>query len=87
MLFQKNTTKLEPRWRGPFWIARYGRSHGTLFELEQLNKRKIWETFHGDQLKTFSLRTGYLVESSDPRKFPLEQTIQTVWTKNKKKVS
>ena len=48
MLFQKNTTKLEPCWRDPFWIARYRGSHRTSFELEQLNKRKIRETFHKD---------------------------------------
>lgn len=60
MLFQKGTGKLQPRWRGPFKISNYGGSHGTSFTLKQLNGRGIKGTFHGDDLKAFIPRTGYL---------------------------
>jgi len=47
MLYQKDTKKLQPRWRGPFKISGYGGSHATSFTLIQLNGRKFRGTFHG----------------------------------------
>ena len=74
MLYQEHSGKLQPRWRGPFQISAYGGSHGLSFCLKQLNGRKIRGKFHGDHLKTFLPRTGYLAEANPP---PLPQT-QTI---------
>lgn len=75
MLFQKSTGKLEPRWRGPFRIASYGGSHSSSFVLQQLNGRKIKHTYHGDHLKKFIPRTGYLSDSNFPS-LPQQQNIR-----------
>ena len=74
MLHQKNTNKLEPRWRGPFRISGYGGSHGVSFRIQQLNGRMIRGTFHGDHIKTFVPRAGYLSDRSE--QYPLQQTIR-----------
>ena len=60
MVYQKGVAKLQPRWRGPFRIKGYGGSHGVSFTLQQLNGRGIRGTFHGDHLKEYRPRTGYL---------------------------
>jgi hypothetical protein len=73
MLHQRTSGKLQPRWRGPFRIQDYGGSHGKSFVLRQLNRRKIRGTFHGDDLKTFVPRTGYL---DDGLILPTQQTIR-----------
>ena len=74
MLYQKNTGKLQPRWRGPFRVAGYGGSHGLSFTLQQLDGSAIRGTFHGDHLKKFSPRTDYLA-ASNPL-LPLRQNIR-----------
>ena len=74
MLFQKDTGKLEPRWRGPFKVAEYG-SHGVFYLLVQLNGRKIRGSFHGDHLKKFVPRTGHLTGPSTSI-FPTNQSIR-----------
>jgi len=75
MVYQKNTGKLEPRWRGPFKVVGYGGTHGVSFVLQQLNGRKIRGTFHGDYLKTYVPRTGYLADlATSP--LPQMQTIR-----------
>jgi hypothetical protein len=77
MLYQKKTGKLEPRWRGPFRISGYGGSHGISFTLVQLNGRKIRGSFHGDHLKTFTPRTGYLLPGGPLMDIlPQQQTIR-----------
>jgi len=43
------------------------------FILRQLNGRKIRGTFHGDDLKTFTPRSGYL---DDGLVLPIQQTIR-----------
>lgn len=60
MIYQKRTAKMEARWRGPFRITGYGGVHGLSWEVSQLNGRKIRGAFHGDHLKPFIERTGYL---------------------------
>ncbi len=75
MLYQESTRKLEPRWRGPFRISKYGGTHGRSFLLRQLNGRGIRGSFHGDHLKHFIPRTGYLAGSSVPL-LPPQQTIR-----------
>lgn len=64
MLYQKDTRKLEPRWRGPFQINGYEGSHGSFFTLVQLNGRGIRGALHGDHLRRLISRTGYLIEPS-----------------------
>jgi hypothetical protein len=75
MLYQERTRKLQPRWRGPFRISGYGGSHGVSFTLIQLNGRGIKGTFHGDHLRRFVPRTGYLAGLSPPSFLP-QQTIR-----------
>ena len=75
MLYQKVTKKLQPRWRGPFRISGYGGTHGRSFTLQQLNGRKVRGKFHGDHLKKFVPRSGYLATPTDPQ-LPQRQTIR-----------
>ncbi len=77
MIYQKRTTKMEARWRGPFWITGYGGVHGLNWEVSQLNGRKIQGTFHGDHLMPFYERTGYLAT---------EETFQPWQTVRRKRV-
>jgi hypothetical protein len=80
MLHQKDTAKLEPRWRGPFALAAPGGSHGISWKLRQLNGRAIRGTFHGDHLKRFIPRTGYLSGNEEP----LPTTLNLRRTRKKK---
>ena len=49
MLHQKNKLgKLQPRWKSPFKMVKYGGTHGRNFILKQFNGRKIKNTFRGD---------------------------------------
>jgi len=81
MLWQKDVGKLQARWRGPFKISGHRGTHGRSFTLEQLNGRRIKGTFHGDHLKTFVPRTGYL---ADPNPDPVPQK-QSIRHRGKKK--
>ena len=77
MLYQKNTTKLQPRWRGPFRILDYSSIYSTSFTLKQLNGRSIKGTFHGNHLKTFKPRKGHLTkEGLLPLPLPQQQNIR-----------
>ena len=68
MVYQKNEGKLEPRYRGPFRISSVG-EHETSFRLRQLDGRRIRDPIHGDQLRLFVSRTGYL--ALGPNEFEL----------------
>lgn len=80
MVWQKQQGKLEPRWRGPFRIVGYGGAHGLTFKLAQLNGKAIRGIFHGDHLKLFKPRGGYLSDltvSTIPKEtYPSQQTIR-----------
>ena len=65
MLHQERSGKLQPRWRGPFQISEYAGSHGLSSKLQQLNGRPIRGSFHGDHLKRFVPRSGYLASHDD----------------------
>ena len=65
MLYQKNTGKLQPRWRGPFAINGFGSERMLSYTIRQLNGRLIKGTFHGNHLKRFTPRTGHLQKPSD----------------------
>ena len=84
MLYQKKHTKLAPRWRGPFRIQGYGGTHQLSFVLVQLNGRKIRGTFHGNHLKIFKPRTGYLSDPSREEDLLLFQTIRVPKSKKKR---
>jgi hypothetical protein len=83
MLWQKNTIKLESRWRDSFKIFDYDESHDIFFILIQLNDRKIRDSFHDDQLKTFTSRTDYLVNKFITETLPQQQTIRKSRVKKK----
>ncbi|SLM38554.1 Ribonuclease H-like domain [Lasallia pustulata] len=72
-LHQRESTKLGPRWRGPFVIARAG-EHGS-FHLQQVNGRRIKRTFHGDDLRVLQPRTGHLASASEPT-YPAYQNLR-----------
>lgn len=67
VLYQKKSGKLEPRWRCPFVVLE-PEEPGISYRLHQLNGRRIKGTFHGNHLKLFRPRRGYL---ADPSATPL----------------
>ena len=74
MIYQKNTKKLEPRWRGPFSVEGFASIRGVSYTLRQLNGRKIKGSFHGNHLKSFIPREAHLADHSNA--FLPEQTIR-----------
>lgn len=84
MLFQKDVGKLKARWRGPFMIRGYGGTHGKSYTLKQFNGRNIRDLFHGNHLKLFVPRKGYLSDPTTDLVFPREQTIRAPRKRNKK---
>ncbi|RKF60559.1 hypothetical protein OnM2_049059 [Erysiphe neolycopersici] len=62
--------KLHAAYRGPFVVTGYGGHNRKNFSIQQVNGERVKNTFHGDQLKPFRLREGYLVTEQ-------EQTIPT----------
>ncbi len=83
MLYQKDTGKLQARWRGPFRIYGFGESHGVSYKPRQFNGRKIKGIFHGNHLKLFTPRRGFLADTDSA--FPSEQTIRAPRPRRKKK--
>lgn len=57
--------KLRPAYRGPFKITAFGGDHDKSFRLRQLDGILIRSNFHGDQLKPFRVREGYLVSKAE----------------------
>ncbi|RKF77877.1 putative eka-like protein [Golovinomyces cichoracearum] len=57
--------KLRASYRGPFVILGYGGDHGRSYVLRQISGQPIYRTFHGDQLKLFRPREGYLVSKHE----------------------
>ena len=51
LLHQKESAKLEARWRGPFVVDKPG-EHAS-FHIRQVNGCQIKRTFHGDDLRVF----------------------------------
>ena len=76
MLYQKDTGKLQARWRGSFRIDGFGGSHGVSYKLRQCTGRKMKGIFHGNHLKAFTPRRGYLADADNGPTFPSEQTIR-----------
>ena len=83
MLYQKKHIKLASRWRDLFRIFEYEDTHQLSFILNQLNDRKIRETFHENHLKIFKSRTEYFSDSFREEDLLQYQTIRM--SKSKKK--
>ena len=60
MLYQKNTGKLRPKWRGPFMIDDYGSERQLSYRLRQLHGRRIKGKLHGASLARFTNTVGVL---------------------------
>lgn len=58
-------------------------AHGVSFSIRELSGRKISGTFHGDDLKHYISRTGYLSSPNDLH-FPVQQTIRRVRQRKKR---
>lgn len=66
MVYQKMTAKLEPRWRGTFRIVGLGGTRGVSWQISQLGGRGLRGTYHGDHLRPFRPRQGYLFNGELP---------------------
>lgn len=67
--------KLRPTWRGPFVIAGFGGDMGKSYCLRQIEGTAIPRHYHGDTLKPFRLREGYLISEKEER-IPILQNIR-----------
>ncbi|KAI1004034.1 hypothetical protein K3495_g4176 [Podosphaera aphanis] len=57
--------KLCASYRGPFIISGLAGDNGKSYTLRQVNGEPIRNTYHGDQLRPFRLREGYLVTDEE----------------------
>ncbi|POS81641.1 hypothetical protein EPUL_006635, partial [Erysiphe pulchra] len=67
--------KLRPTWRGPFVIVGFGGDMGKSYKLRQINGTPIPRHYHGDSLKKFRLREGYLI-TGEEESLPVFQSIR-----------
>lgn len=86
MLFQKDVGKLKAPWRGPFVVRGYGGTHGISYTLKQFNGRNIRGLFHGNYLKPFVPRKGYLSDPATDLVPPGEQTIRAPRKRNEERI-
>jgi len=77
MLYDKESSKkkLRPSWRGPFVITGPGGDHEKSFQIRQIDGTPIKFTYHGDHLKVFRLREGYL-RTGEEESLPVYQNIR-----------
>ena len=75
MPHQKESGKLEPRWKGLFIVEKFAGSHGKSYKIRQIGGKIIKGTFHRDHLKEFVPRKGHLRGPSEPA-LPHDQTIR-----------
>ncbi|RKF62008.1 hypothetical protein OnM2_036085 [Erysiphe neolycopersici] len=67
--------KLGPAYRGPCKVTAYGDCYKKSYKIRQLDGTLIRNNYHGDQLKPFRVREGYLVSKSE-EEHPLYQNIR-----------
>ena len=72
--------KLTERWRGHFLIDSFGRDHGASYTLKTLDGKSAPNTHHGDHLRIFRPREGYLRPANEE---PLEITRDLPFRKKK----
>lgn len=65
-------------WGGPYVVFGYGREYTTLYTLTKLDEKPAKDNYHGDHLKKFWLREGYLV--------PLRVETFEIYTKMQHKI-
>ena len=84
MLYDSRSAKkkLRPAWRGPFVITGYGGDHFKSYTIRQIEGSAIPRTFHGDHLKAFRLREGYLSTGREQH-LPIYQNIRLGTAKHK----
>ncbi|POS82013.1 hypothetical protein EPUL_006779, partial [Erysiphe pulchra] len=58
--------KLRATWRGPFIITGFGGDTGRSYTLRQINGKPIPRHYHGDSIKPFRLREGYIATNKEP---------------------
>jgi hypothetical protein len=77
MLFDHRSAgkKLRPAWRGPFVITGFGGDMERSYTLRQIDGTSIPRHYHGDSLKPFRLREGYLV-THEEEVLPVFQNIR-----------
>ncbi|RKF80182.1 hypothetical protein GcC1_039049 [Golovinomyces cichoracearum] len=77
MLFdhRESGKKLRPSWRGPFVVVGFGGDMGKSYCLRQIEGTPIPRHYHGDALKPFRLREGYLISKKEER-IPVLQNIR-----------
>lgn len=63
----KAKLKLHASYRGPFVVAGYAGEHKKSYLLRQVDGQKIKYSYHGDQLRPFRLREGYLITGNENR--------------------
>ncbi|KAI0992640.1 hypothetical protein K3495_g15545 [Podosphaera aphanis] len=63
----KAKMKLHASYRGPFVVVGFAGSHKKSYVLRQVSGQEIKYSYHGDQLKPFRLREGYLITGTEQR--------------------
>ncbi len=58
---------LTSSWQGPFWVTGLAGDHGKSYTLAQISGKKIKGLLHGDHVRKFCLREGYLIPASESR--------------------
>ena len=61
-----NLGKLDPRWTGPFVIHGFAGEHRASYKLKRMDGTMIPNSFHGDHLRLFEPRQGYLKPEDEP---------------------
>jgi len=74
--------KLRPSWRGPFVVTGQGGDHGKSYTLKQPDGTIIKRSYHGDSLKPFKLREGYLCTGTEEA-IPAYQNLRAGKSRNK----
>ncbi|POS82473.1 hypothetical protein EPUL_006440, partial [Erysiphe pulchra] len=67
--------KLRATWRGPFVNTGYGGDMQRSYNLRQISGKPISRHYHGDSLKPFLLREGYIVTNEEAG-LPMFQNIR-----------
>ena len=77
LIYDKNV----PRWRGPFVISGYAGEHRSSYKLKRLDGSRAPNSFHGDHLRIFNAREGYLRPANEE-----ELTVVKNLRKQRKKI-
>lgn len=84
MVHKKKTVKLEPRYWGLFRVTGLSGMRGVSWQISRLNGRQIRGTYHGNHLKPFVPRQGYLSRSGGEGLMPGSRTVRKPRKKRRK---